>query len=114
MAAAQTLTRDFESEDRAHLYREARSLFWRAWRVTDIADELDIPRTTVQSWCTRDKWREAPSMQVMESSAEVRFATLVAKEQKTGQDFKEIDLLGRQVERFARVRKYEQEGGHEG
>ena len=35
---------------------------------------------------------------------------LIAKPVKTGNDFKEIDLLGRQVERLARVRKYGETG----
>ena len=35
---------------------------------------------------------------------------LIAKDAKTGGDFKEIDLLGRQVERLARVRNYEKTG----
>lgn len=39
---------------------------------------------------------------------------LVAKDPKTGSDYKEIDLLGRQIERLARVRRYGEPGGHEG
>ncbi|MDB0543438.1 terminase ATPase subunit family protein, partial [Ralstonia solanacearum] len=37
-------------------------------------------------------------------------AQLVAKEVKEGRDYKEIDLLGRQMERLARVRRYEASG----
>ncbi|MCH4584140.1 terminase family protein, partial [Achromobacter xylosoxidans] len=37
---------------------------------------------------------------------------LIAKERKEGIDFKEIDLLGRQLERTTRVRRYES-GGRE-
>lgn len=36
------------------------------------------------------------------------------KANKTGLDFKEIDLLSRQAERFARIRRYQQPDGHEG
>jgi hypothetical protein len=36
----------------------------------------------------------------------VRYQTLLAKEQKTGSDFKEIDLLGRQFVTFARIGKF--------
>ncbi|ECC9207791.1 hypothetical protein DPZ50_25485, partial [Salmonella enterica subsp. enterica] len=35
---------------------------------------------------------------------------LIIKPQKTGGDFKEIDLLGRQIERLARVNRYSQTG----
>lgn len=45
---------------------------------------------------------------------EWRLIQLTVKEPKTGADYKEIDLLTRQVERLARVRRYGQPGGHEG
>ncbi len=37
-------------------------------------------------------------------SLEARLTQLIIKPQKTGGDFKEIDLLGRQIERLARVK----------
>jgi uncharacterized protein YjcR len=43
----------------------------------------------------------------------VRYQTLLAKEQKTGSDFKEIDLLGRQFVTFARIGKFSGEEGNE-
>jgi Uncharacterized conserved protein len=94
--------------------RKARSLYWRGWGVTQVADELGLKRTTVESWKCRDRWDEAPSIAKLEDCLEVRFMVLVAKEQKTGSDFKEIDLLGRQIATLARVRRYEAPGGHEG
>ena len=94
--------------------RQARSLYWRGWGVTQIADELGIKRPTVEAWKQRDRWDEAPSIAKLEDCLEARFATLVFKEQKTGTDMKEIDLLGRQAAALARVRRYEQPGGHEG
>jgi uncharacterized protein YjcR len=105
--------------------RQARSLFWRGWGISQIADELEylgvrneqggvIPRATIESWKQRDKWDEAPSIRKLEDCLEVRFQVLVLKESKTGADFKEIDLLGRQIATLARVRRYEEPGGHEG
>lgn len=35
---------------------------------------------------------------------------LIAKDKKDGADYKEIDLLGRQIERLARVQKYGETG----
>jgi uncharacterized protein YjcR len=67
----------------------------------------------VQSWCDRDKWNDAPVIEKIESSLEARLVQLIAKDQKTGGDFKEIDLLTRQVVQMARVRRYEQPGGNE-
>ena len=43
-------------------------------------------------------------------SLEARLTQLIIKPQKTGGDFKEIDLLGRQIERLARVNRYSQTG----
>jgi uncharacterized protein YjcR len=92
--------------------RAARSLYWRGWGVTQLAEELGLKRATVESWKQRDRWDDAPSIQKMEDCLETRFMALVAKDAKTGGDFKEIDLLGRQAERLARVRRYDA-GGNE-
>ena len=94
--------------------RNARFLYWQGWRCVDIADALGLPRTTVESWKGRDGWDDAPVISRVESSIEARLVQLVLKDQKTGSDYKELDLLGRQIERLARVRRYEQPGGHEG
>lgn len=94
--------------------RQARSLYWRGWGVSQVADELGLARTTVQSWKDRDRWDHAPSIAKIEDALECRLNLLIAKEQKTGGDFKEIDLLMRQVVSTARVRRYEAPGGHEG
>lgn len=94
--------------------RSARALYWQGWRVTDIAQSLGLKRTTVESWKTRDAWDDAPPIARVEASIEARLTQLVLKEVKTGGDYKEIDLLGRQIERLARVRRYGEPGGHEG
>lgn len=85
----------------------ARSLYWQGWRICRIAEELDIPRTTIDSWKTRDAWDQARPIDRVEGSLEARLVQLINKDNKEGKDFKEIDLLGRQVERLARVRRYE-------
>jgi len=94
--------------------RQARSLYWRGWGVTQIADELGLKRPTVQAWKDREKWDDAPSLSKIEDALECRLNTLIAKEGKTGGDFKEIDLLMRAVVSGARVRRFEAPGGHEG
>ncbi|MGO1068419.1 terminase ATPase subunit family protein [Lysobacter sp. CA199] len=93
--------------------RCARAFYWQGWRVTDIAKHLGLKRTTVESWKQRDRWDDAPTIARIESSIETRLSQLVLKEIKTGSDYKEIDLLGRQIERLARVRRYGEPGGHE-
>lgn len=94
--------------------RQARSLYWRGWSVTQAAEELGLKRATVESWKQRDRWDDAPSIAKLEDCLEVRFMALVAKTKKSGEDFKEIDLLGRQIATLARVRRYEAPGGHDG
>ena len=105
--------------------RHARSLYWRGWGVTQIADEFalhgvtndqgkPIPRPTIDSWRQRDKWDEAPSIKKIEDGLEIRLLTLIAKEKKTSADLVEMDALNRSIESLARVRRFEQPGGHSG
>lgn len=88
----------------------ARHLYWQGWRISSIAEYLALPRTTVQTWKDAEKWGEAQAIDRVEGALEARLVQLICKDAKTGGDFKEIDLLGRQVERMARVRKYDQTG----
>lgn len=90
--------------------RRARSLYWRGWGVTQIAEELNLRVSTVASWKRRHQWDAAPSAMRIEDGIEERYLTLIGKEAKTGGDYKEIDLLGRQLERTARIMKYAQTG----
>lgn len=94
--------------------RAAKFLYWSCWRPADIARILDVPEATVSSWKGRDGWDVASTLERMEGVVEARFIALVLKGLKTGQDFKEIDLLGRQAVTFARIRKFEGDGGNTG
>ena len=97
-------------ENNADPRRIARALYWQGWRVSSIAKHIGEKRPTVEAWKQRDKWADAPAIERIEASLETRMAVLIAKHEKDGRDFKEIDLLGRQVERLARVRKYGETG----
>jgi len=90
--------------------RLARFLYFQGWRVSSIAAHLGESRTTVTSWKARDKWEETPVIDRTEQAIEARLVQLVVKDVKTGSDYKEIDLLGRQIERLARVRRYSVSG----
>ncbi|MDT0137298.1 terminase large subunit domain-containing protein [Acidovorax sp. PRC11] len=90
--------------------RDARTLFWSGWKLTHISEHLGVPRATLHGWHKAEKWAEASPAQRVEGALEVRLATLIAKDCKTGGDYKEIDLLGRQLERLARIGKYQQTG----
>lgn len=90
--------------------KHARALYWQGWRVARIAEFIGEKPATVHSWKHRDKWDEASPIERVESSLEVRLIQLINKDAKEGKDFKEIDLLGRQIERLARVHKYQETG----
>lgn len=90
--------------------KRARSLYWAGFPLSYIARELGIKATTVASWKRRDKWDETSPLARVEDAIEARLILLVTKETKTGGDVKEIDLLGRQLERMARVNKFNHGG----
>lgn len=94
----------------AGVRREARALLWMGWKLSHIAEHLNVPRGTLHGWCKAEKWQDTPAAQRVEHALEARLSTLIAKDVKTGGDFKEIDLLGRQLERLARIGKYERTG----
>lgn len=90
--------------------REARSLYWRGWRITDIAEELDLAEGTISSWKAREGWDDAPQVAIINDRIEAKIATLLDKEPFTEGDMKRIDFLMRQLERSARVQKYAETG----
>ncbi|WP_029046588.1 terminase ATPase subunit family protein [Cupriavidus sp. amp6] len=90
--------------------RIARTLYWQGYRVARIAEMLGVKPVTLHSWKRREGWDKVDAVERIGTSIEVRMAQLVAKEIKEGKDYKEIDLLGRQIERLARVRRYEDSG----
>lgn len=94
--------------------RKAKLLYWIGWRPVDIAEALGLPEGTIAAWKSRDRWDEASTLVRCEGAIEAQFIALVLKQKKSGQDFKEIDLLGRQLERGARIRRFQEKDGHEG
>ncbi|WP_131863207.1 terminase ATPase subunit family protein [Crenobacter luteus] len=90
--------------------RLARALYWQGWRIARIAEYLGEKAATVHSWKRRDAWDESDPTERIASTIEARLQQLILKDNKEGKDFKEIDLLGRQVERMARVGKYQETG----
>jgi len=78
--------------------------------VRQIGEMLNQKTPTVQSWKTRDQWEAIAPISRVETSMEARLIQLVLKDVKEGKDYKEIDLLGRQIERLARVNRYSMTG----
>lgn len=106
--------------------RWARSLYWAGWGITQIADELGnlgyrndetgkaFARATIESWKQRQGWDKASPVNRVENTIEMRINRLILKDQKTGHDFKEIDLLMRALVSAARIRRFGEPDGHEG
>ena len=92
--------------------RQAKFLYWMGWRICDICELIGEKEKTVHSWKARDEWDRADTVERIGGALEARLAILIHKEGKTGGDFKEIDLLHRQLERQARIQRY-QGGGNE-
>lgn len=113
-SAPETLSPETAETPQMDPRRRARALYWQGWGIAQISELMGISRNTVSAWKRRDEWDKAEPRTRVESAIESRLVQLVFKTQKTGSDYKEIDLLGRQMERLARVRRYEAPGGHEG
>ncbi|MBA1187575.1 terminase ATPase subunit family protein [Pseudomonas entomophila] len=92
--------------------RHAKHLYWQGYRVCEIAELLGEKDKTVHSWKARDEWDRATPLQRIQAATEARLVQLILKDPKSGSDYKEIDLLHRQLERQARVERY-QGGGTE-
>jgi Uncharacterized conserved protein len=92
---------------------QARNLYWQGYKVCRIAEILDIPEPTLHSWKKRDEWDAARPIDRVDATLEARMTQLIMKDEKDGRDFKEIDLLGRQLERIARINKYGKPDGNE-
>ncbi|WP_456867250.1 terminase ATPase subunit family protein [Ewingella americana] len=90
--------------------RQAALLYWQGFSVRQIGEMLNQKTPTVQSWKTRDQWEAIAPISRVEASMEARLIQLVLKDVKGGSDYKEIDLLGRQIERLARVNRYSMTG----
>ncbi|MFC5705420.1 terminase ATPase subunit family protein [Aeromonas eucrenophila] len=92
--------------------RQAMHLFFQGYPLRAIAELLQVPEGTVSTWKKRDGWDDIKPIDRVDFAIEARMCQLIAKDMKSGGDFKEIDLLGRQLERIARVNKYSN-GGNE-
>ncbi len=87
-------------------------LFFQGYPLRAIAELLQTPEGTVSTWKKRDGWDDIKPIDRVDFAIEARMCQLIAKDVKSSGDFKEIDLLGRQLERIARVNKYSN-GGNE-
>jgi uncharacterized protein YjcR len=92
--------------------RHAKHLYWQGYRVCEIAELIGEKEKTLHSWKARDEWDRASPLERIQAATEARLVQLILKDPKSGADYKEIDLLHRQMERQARIQRY-QGGGTE-
>lgn len=90
----------------------AKFLYWMGWRISSIAEFVKENDKNVHAWKARDEWdKQVPEGRVAQA-LEAQLVKLIIKEKKSPNDFKEIDLLMRQLERMAKINKYNN-GGNE-
>jgi uncharacterized protein YjcR len=67
-------------------------------------------RYALAAWKSRDGWDEDAPIAVVEDRLEARIALLLDKEPFTEGDMKRVDFMMRQMERAARIRKFDKTG----
>ncbi len=85
-------------------------LYFRGYSIKQIAEELGLSQSTVNSWKSREKWDEQPIIQRIESSVEMRLNQLIEKPVKDDNDYREMDFLFGGLERTAKITKYNGSG----
>ena len=93
--------------------RQAQVMYFSGYKIAEISRQLNIPASTIASWKEREKWDDFAPVGRVELTLESRLNLLILKDNKSGSDYKEIDLLARQMERMARVKKYSFGEGNE-
>lgn len=89
-----------------HVRHQARRMYWQGYPVAEICRQLQIPEGTAYSWKSRERWDECPVSQRINEALDARLVQLLAKDNKSNADYKEIDQLMRQVERLAKIERY--------
>ncbi|HDR2548729.1 terminase large subunit domain-containing protein [Enterobacter ludwigii] len=85
----------------AFVRQRAKQLYWQGYPPAEIARLMGINQNTIYSWKKRDVWDETPPVQRVSQSMDARLIQLTDKKDKTGGDFKEIDLLTRQLKKLS-------------
>lgn len=85
----------------AFVRQRAKQLYWQGYPPAEIARLMGINQNTIYAWKKRDEWDETPPIQRVRQSMDARLIQLTDKKDKTGSDFKEIDLLTRQLKKLS-------------
>lgn len=90
--------------------QHGRILFAMGMSVAEISKHLDANRSTVESWKQRDGWEKADLFDDVTMAMKVRYMSLLFMENKSNANYKEMDFIGRQFERWARIERYRNGG----
>ncbi|PRD12634.1 terminase large subunit domain-containing protein [Pantoea coffeiphila] len=86
--------------EEAFIMQRARQLYWQGYPPAEISRLMGINANTIYSWKKRDEWDATPPIQRVKTTMDARLIQLTAKDIKTGGDYKEIDLLTRQLRKL--------------
>ncbi|MBP2544643.1 terminase large subunit domain-containing protein [Acinetobacter guillouiae] len=86
--------------------QHGRILFAMGMTVSEISKQLEENRATVESWKQRDSWEKADLFDDVMLGLKVRYMTLTFMENKSNANYKEMDFIGSQFERWARIERY--------
>ncbi len=92
----------------ADVVHEAKVLYWTGWTIQQIADTFKIPYGTLDSRKRREKWDKATSIERAKHCVDFRYNQLLIKPSKTNLEIKELNALGRELERLDRRETYQQ------
>lgn len=86
--------------------QHGRILFAMGMTVSEIAKQLQENRSTVESWKQREAWEKADLFDDVTLGLKVRYLSLTFMENKSNANYKEMDFIGVQFERWARIERY--------
>lgn len=90
--------------------QQGRILFSMGMSVSEIAKHTGENRSTVESWKQRDQWSKADVFDEVTTGLKIRYMTLTFMENKSNANYKEMDAISKQFERWARIQKFLESG----
>ena len=90
--------------------QHGRILFAMGMTVSEIAKQIEENRATVESWKQRDGWEKSDLFDDVTLGMKVRYLALTFMDNKSNANYKEMDFIGVQFERWAKIERYRQGG----
>lgn len=90
--------------------QQGRILFSMGMSVSEIAKHVGENRSTVESWKQRDQWAKEDVFDDVTTALKIRYMSLTFMENKSNANYKEMDAIARQFERWAKIHKFLETG----